>query len=118
MRKIKFRLWCENRQEWESDDWNLFPGGAIVEIKSGRPMNPKNHILEQFTGLLDCKGKEIYEGDILKLAGGTYEEAISKPVCFTTKTCESCFGWNSIGWEREEIEVIGNIHEGATNGKD
>jgi len=108
-REIKFRLWCENKQEWESDDWHILPNGIIVESKSERKMNLKSHILEQFTGLLDCKGKEIYEGDIV-------EPKYNHISPFEVKFEEGKF--NISGYAYKQCEVIGNIHEGDTNAKD
>ena len=48
MRDVKFRGWFDDIGMQEITDINT------------------NCILMQYTGLKDCKGKEIYEGDILK----------------------------------------------------
>lgn len=104
MRKIKFRGWgvdTEMMHDLESvqkiDKW--WEHGALV--------------LMQFTGLLDSKGKEIYEGDIIKTKWG----GIGK-IEFDDGTFVYLFedGKNMQRLTEESIkekesEIIGNIYE-------
>jgi len=77
-----------------------------------KPVFFDQETIEQFTGLHDKNGKEIYEGDILE--NPDYEEA------FVVEYHEGMAGY--IGWgddkiagcyliTGDEIEIIGNIHE-------
>ncbi len=64
---------------------------------------------ERFTGLRDSKGKEIWEGDIVRLGSSNYE------VKWLADAGQFCF-WrpDDIGWNllhSSECEVIGNIHQ-------
>lgn len=65
MRQIKFRAWStENKKMYPVDEFtcnwnrNFMTKTSELVIKS-------TNILMQFTGLLDCEGKEVWEGQIV-----------------------------------------------------
>lgn len=64
MREIKFRAWDK---ESKTMIYDTFPNGLSSSDILAR-WNPE--WIMQYTGLKDKNGKEIYEGDILKQAGG------------------------------------------------
>lgn len=110
-RKIKFRAWDKERKEWLSY-FELGKNGAITCYEINET---QNLIIQQYTGLLDKNGKEIYEGDICK--NGDWEENANaynyriEVVEYIDK--EACFrGWN-FNIDGMTCEVIGNIYENS-----
>jgi hypothetical protein len=108
MREIKFRAWTGKEYryspqigEWDCEDCELF--SAYVQ----------GTIIEQFTGLIDKNGKEIYEGDIVKVQIGDIPFGNSE-IYWDDELCE--FGYRMLDEPFHarlymDREIVGNIHE-------
>ena len=70
MRQIKFRAWDKDEKRWFSNFY-LSPKGQLLEKDMGlsglSPIPTDMVELMQYTGRHDKNGKEIYEGDIVKV---------------------------------------------------
>lgn len=128
---IKFRAWDKKAKEYFhiSELWNSGTNPECFNFDGwtdnfGNKGRLKDIVIEQFTGLTDVNGKEIYIGDIVKVWSDmselTMEPTVNEIVSedFFGKTgmflkplrahvIEPCLhdSWNN------QFEVIGNVHE-------
>ncbi|MCP9453895.1 MAG: YopX family protein [Candidatus Nanosynbacter sp. P11B_S7_bin.28.1] len=118
MRDIKFRIWDGVKNEWlaSSNKYALpYYGFALVGEVMTVQSPPiwsldEGNIVEQFTGLKDINGREIYEGDIL--IDDTGEPIEYWVVKFSNGVfIGECAGVAESLFELANLEVVGNIHE-------
>ena len=121
MRELKFRVWNGYlTKEYKAYDRCYTPmDGPYLEIKPYRYDN--DYAVEQYTGLKDKNGKEIYEGDIIREKwfdedARRGENRVGKCEYFTDGFVCWFVGGRFIPlgmFPVSHIEVIGNIHENA-----
>ena len=115
MRKPKFRAWSSENNRY-CDFVTLDESGRWIGwIKSsGVYLTTVDIILEQYTGLKDKNGKDIYEADIVTLCG-EWEE-IERDDLSIVSFENGCFRVgdgceNEAGSYLSDWRVIGNVHE-------
>ena len=119
-REIKFRVWdVENKEMLEVQELDFEPtfyGGriAIRPDQYSDYFDPEDMILMQYTGLHDKNGKEIYEGDIVRITGSK-EIDIGKVIYeyngFTVDVMNMDRFYGRVHLLEKFTEVIGNVFE-------
>lgn len=123
MRELKFRVWSERQKTYNYKHPYNTLGNFYINQNGclfsdyGNTVAPeirqKDFVIEQYTGLKDKNGKEIYEGDIMSdksIVRFAYDNEVGSCGCCVDEFWGSGFIVSNAN-PIESLEVVGNIHE-------
>ena len=120
-REIKFRAWDSEFGRWIlPDDIQVCGDGTIYGDRRGEDpdsdvidtIQPPKLILEQYTGLHDKNGREIYEGDIIKGYFGSVVVEYVEEDAGVYPFSRPAYGGYEYECENADVsEVLGNVHQ-------
>jgi hypothetical protein len=109
-REIKFRAWDFEKMCYGIDLTNGDGGYYSSVDLCPQHTDSKIPIVMQFSGLLDKNGKEVYEGDIVKVLDDDGDEISEDTIVYNAPSFEFMPD-NSLAIDGRIVEVIGNIYE-------
>ena len=136
MRDLKFRAWDKKNNRWyhtELEFYGFTLLGECMLVCPPRLEDIENIVIQQFTGLKDKHGRDVYEGDVCRFypfdedylffhglafidnlrVGGTWEIIRcdnvhpESPEYKGEEILDSSSFWN------DDFEIIGHIHDGT-----
>jgi len=106
MREIKFRAWNKVNNNYYYNVQDIHDG--IIGDSFQSILENEDFVVEQYTGMKDFNGVEIYEGDILQdVDNGNIVGFVEYDDAFGEYDC----GDNNLYECTRDCQVIGNIHE-------
>lgn len=122
----KFRAWDSSKKEMFTDTFAITESGQVVVVEQESVASPPDYVfvehlvIMQSTGLHDKNGKEIFEGDIVRMRNprdrrqiGMFQvvRVANSPMLGLLDKKFTTLIFNLYEHMRNYYEIIGNIYE-------
>ena len=119
MKEIKFRVWDKDFKAFRpKGTFTISDTGRVLLSEIEYPLPIEEVVIQQYIGLKDHKGQDIYEGDIVSYIWQDEEHSVANEVgevyfedgIFYFDRANQ-FATNDHNFIEPSIEVIGNIYQ-------
>lgn len=116
----RYRAWDTTNKEMFKDTFSITESGQVVVVEQEDVMCPPDYVfvdnlvIMQSTGIKDKNGKEVFEGDIVKMAKDVYSEPTYYEVVRHrggAYRLESKQHGCELWLRNADCEVVGNVYE-------
>ena len=116
----RYRAWDTTNKEMFKDTFSITESGQVVVVEQEDVMCPPDYVfvdnlvIMQSTGIKDKNGKEVFEGDIVKMAKDVYSEPTYYEVVRHrggAYRLESKQHGCELWLRHTDCEVVGNVYE-------
>ena len=116
----KYRAWDSAKKEMFKDTFAITESGQVVVVEQESVASSPDYVfvdhlvIMQSTGLADKNGKEIFEGDIVKMSKDVYSESTYYEVVRHyggAYRLESKQHGCELWLRHTDCEVVGNVYE-------
>ena len=116
----KFRAWDSAKKEMFKDTFAITESGQVVVVEQESVASSPDYVfvdhlvIMQSTGIKDKNGKEVFEGDIVKMAKDVYSEPTYYEVVRHhggAYRLESKQHGCELWLRHTDCEVVGNVYE-------
>lgn len=109
MNFVKLKLWCKDKNEWESNDWVITKDNKIFQMEFNSfqfELDKETHVLVPYIGERDMYGKEIYFKDFVVVSEG-YDDNIG--LTKFHKKCKAIVEYEDGGYYLKDTETLKEV---------
>ncbi len=118
MRELKFRCWDKSQNKFIATGFHLIGETTLFDLLNSRKIEQlDNLVVQQYIGLKDKDGKDIYEGDVLHITDSKGKDYWYVIEFYEGKNTRKAYMLEGVPWYDDCLiyckisKIIGNLSE-------